>query len=210
MKNIHICSYLFWADTQVFLKTICTVSFLIFSNQWRKREITEDITTRDCCFCDKGQYCGSVLAFQPRDRPEVRRAKFQELAIRTSSRWSETLKSLAPMQLWNLRTTRAHPLLDRWTLRRPTAGKPHVPGLGQRGEALGAARPIPHFGVSPAGGFPRSPEGVHFRIDSHMGHNSEVVHHSSPPTLAELVWAAVWSTSHLQKAKETSEISRDN
>ena len=81
MKNIHICSYLFWADTQVFLKSICTVSFLIFSKQWRKREITEEITTRDCCFCDKDQYCGSVLAFQPRDRPEVRRAKFQELAI---------------------------------------------------------------------------------------------------------------------------------
>lgn len=90
MKNIHICSYLFWADTQVFLKTICTVSFLIFSKQWRKKEITEDITTRDCCFCNKDQYCGSVLAFNHVTNQKSEEPSSKNSQYRTSSRSSET------------------------------------------------------------------------------------------------------------------------
>lgn len=190
----------------VFLKTICTVSFLIFSKQWREKR-------------DYRRYHnpGLLLLWQ---RPILWVGSGLPATWQTRSQKSQvprTRNKNFPEVIWNSKISGPHatvesqnhrgPPLDRWTL---TAGKPQHPRAQPARGGTRSSRASSHFGVSPAGGSPRSPEGVHFRIDSHMGHNSEVTASFISTTLAELVRAALWSTSHLQKAKETSEISHDN
>lgn len=94
------------------------------------------------------------------------------------------------MQLWNLKTT--GPTLF-WTDERSRQENLMSGGLtsGGRWEQL---RPVPHL-ISPVGGSPRSPRGVHFRIDSHMGRSSEVVRVHLHQHSLGFRRAALWSTS---------------